>query len=284
MIKRPEIHTDMSQQESLDREGSSFSSAEFLRDFQPRRETQEPLTPKEWEFVGATGIIIASPPGSGGSTVSEILPARLGIPENRSWYIGKLRREALKREANGIPIGDERLTVEKELTTDGITRSVLADATFEEPVMVEAQLGGYVGKDTNSYRILINAEEMTRAARVKEREDRKVDEEMKDRLLHPENYEGKEEPRKFSLEEWREINKARTKRNLASWKKTYRQLRGKNPFDKDLNFSGKKVYDLSIDSTNLNPEEIVDAIIFHMQTDGVIRKKKRETFAPYTQN
>lgn len=253
---------------------SSFERSELIPKKTSPKEALNPsvaesLKPEgEWQFVDTSAIIIAGPPGSGSSSISALLTERFSIPEDKNWYIGKLRRKA-----EGMPIEEVlHFNKEKELATDAITKNVLLISTPDDPVIVEAQLGGYIGKDTSSFRILINADETTRAERVKMREDEKVDQEIEDKKLHPEKYIGKEVPQKYSVEQWVLRNKARTKRNLASWKKTYPQLRGKSPFDKDLQFSNKKVYDLFIDSTNLRPEKIIDIIVFHMQITGKIRK------------
>lgn len=220
---------------------------------------------RRYEFVDTNAIIISGPPGSGTTSVAEALCRKLNLTEDSIIKIGERRRlsdhELHGRQTEDVLPADKEI----ELTTDAFTKHLLQTKTAENPVIIEAQLGGFIGKWTENeadrkkihlprnLRVLIDADETFRAERVKQRWEARGGQ-------------------KYSVEEWIERNRARQKKDQISWKKTYRKLRGRNPHDRNVKDGDENVYHAFYDSTGIHYEDIADHILFFMQIEGNLRR------------
>lgn len=176
-----------------------------------------------------TTITISGTPGSGKSTVTELLHEKTEIPYV---YMGMIFRNLAKDykmslEAFG-KYCENHEHVDKKLDEKQIEILKKGD------IILEGRLAGWLAYKNNidSIKILIDADEQTRAARIVNREQGTA---------------------KHRLEE--------LQKREASERKRYQKYYGIDLLD-------TSIYDLVIDSTEKTPEEIVSLIISFLSKKG----------------
>jgi len=167
-------------------------------------------------------ITISGTPGSGKSTVAELLEKKLGIKYVYSGMI--FRKQAKKYNMTLDKFGkycEENSKVDKEL--DDKQLEILKEGN----VILEGRLAGWLAHINNisAFKVAINADLEIRAKRIVKREKGSV-EKRKQEILKREESEA---------------------------------LRYKNYYNIDL--KDTSIYDLVIDSGDKSPEEIVDIIV-----------------------
>jgi predicted cytidylate kinase len=167
-------------------------------------------------------ITISGTPGSGKSTIAELLEKKLDL---KYVYSGMIFRDIAKKykmtlEAFG-KYCEEHSEVDKELDDRQL------EIIKEGDVIVEGRLAGWLALKNNipALKVMINADIDTRANRIVNREKGTVDK-RKEEIIKREKSEA---------------------------------ARYKNYYNIDLNDTS--VYDLVIDSSNRSPEEIVEIIL-----------------------
>jgi len=167
-------------------------------------------------------ITISGTPGSGKTTVAQILEKKLGL---KYVYSGMIFRELAKKHNMGLEefgkYCEKNSRIDKELDNKQLEILKKGD------VILEGRLAGWLAYKNNipALKVLIDADLETRARRIVNRE------------------EGEIEKRK------KEIQK-REESEAKRYKKYYK-----------ADLKDKSIYDLVIDSTNKTPEEIVEFII-----------------------
>lgn len=168
-------------------------------------------------------IAVSGPPGSGKTTVSEIVAERMGL---KLVLVGQLfRRMAEERGTDLETFGrfaEENETIDRELDD-----RTIAVARASENIVIEGRLTGALLKrnEIDSFTVHVDASEEVRALRIAKREDKPVE---------------------MVLKEMR--------RRERSERERYSAYYGIDPSDRSL-------YDLWIDSSNKPPEEVADAIV-----------------------
>jgi cytidylate kinase len=169
-----------------------------------------------------TVITVSGKPGSGKSTVAEILHEKLGIPYV---YSGMIFRETAKKYKMSLEdfgrFCEKNSKVDKELDKKQVT--ILKKGN----VILEGRLAGWLAYRNNisSFKIFIDTDLQTRTSRIIKREN------------------GDLEKRKKEIVE-------RERSESARYKKYY-----------DINLDDISIYDLVVDSADKNPEEIVNLIL-----------------------
>ena len=167
-------------------------------------------------------ITVSGTPGSGKSTVAQLLEKKLGL---KYVYSGMIFRElAIKHKMGLDEFGkycEDHSEIDKELDSRQLEILKKGD------VILEGRLSGWLAyrNDIPSFKVLIDADLETRAKRVVNRE------------------EGLTEKRKKEIKE-------REKCEAKRYKKFYK-----------IDLKDKSIYDLVIDSTNKSPNEIVEVIV-----------------------
>ena len=168
-------------------------------------------------------IAISGPPGSGKTTVGELVADRMGF---ELVLVGQLFRQmAVERNMDLAAFG--RLAEENETIDRELDDRTVAVAREREDIVIEGRLTGALLKQNgiDALSVLVDATEDVRCSRIAKRE---------------------EKPAEVVLDEMRRREQSERKRYLAYY--------GIDPSD-----SG--IYDLCIDSSSKPPEEIADAII-----------------------
>lgn len=167
-------------------------------------------------------ITISGTPGSGKTTVTNLLEKKLGI---KSVYSGEIFRKLAKKYKMTLEefgkYCEENSELDKKLDDNQI--KILKKGN----VILEGRLAGWLAYKNNipAFKILIDADLDTRAKRIVNRE------------------EGFVKKRKKEIQK-REKSEA----------KRYKEYYG-------VNLKDKSIYDIIIDSANKTPEEIVELII-----------------------
>jgi predicted cytidylate kinase len=169
-----------------------------------------------------TVITVSGKPGSGKSTVAELLHEKLGISYVYSGMI--FRQTAKEYKMNLEDFGkycEKNSKVDKELDEKQV--KILKKGN----VILEGRLAGWLAYKNNisSFKIFIDADLKTRVNRIVKRES------------------GDLEKRKKELIE-------RERSESARYKKYY-----------DIDLDDKSIYDLVVDSADKTPEEIVNLIL-----------------------
>jgi cytidylate kinase len=175
-------------------------------------------------------ITFSGDPGSGKSTVAEMLSKRIGF---KRYYIGGIRRELARKR--GMTLEEYNKLGEKDPSTDiEVDKYQEELGKKEDNIIVEGRTSFYF--IPHSYKIYIKVDKREGARRI-----------LEDVNKHPEK---RNEGNIKTIEDAeREIEK-RIKSDIYRYEKYY----GFNCYD-------TKYYDLVIDSTHKTPEEIVDIII-----------------------
>ena len=169
-----------------------------------------------------TVITVSGTPGSGKSTVAELLHKKLGVTYV---YSGIIFRETAKKYKMSLEdfgkFCEKNSEVDKELDEKQI--KILKKGN----VILEGRLAGWLAYQNNipSFKIFIDANLKTRIKRIINRED------------------GDTEKRKNEIIE-------RERSESTRYKKYY-----------NINIDDMSIYDLVVDSTDKTPEEIVNLIL-----------------------
>jgi len=167
-------------------------------------------------------ITISGSPGSGKSTVAQLLQEKTGL---RYVYSGELFRQ--KAQEHHMTLEEFGTYCERHREVDeGLDKQQLA-ILRQGNVIVEGRLSGWLAykNKLTAYKILITADVQTRAQRIVNREGGSVE---------------------LRKKEMQTREKSETKRYLTYYK---------------ANLSDPSFYDLVIDSSDKTPEEIVDIIM-----------------------
>ena len=168
-------------------------------------------------------IAISGPPGSGKTTVSEIVADRLGY---KLVLVGQIFRQmADERKMSLDTFGryaEEDETIDKELDS-----RMISMARSEEDIVIEGRLTGALMRrsDIEAFTVHVDAAEDVRCLRIAKREGKQVDQVLK---------------------EMRTRERSESKRYLAYY---------------GIDISNKMIYDLWIDSSAKSAEEVADAVI-----------------------
>jgi cytidylate kinase len=167
-------------------------------------------------------ITISGTPGSGKTTVAQLLEKKLGL---KYVYSGMIFRDFAKKYNMSLEdfgkYCEEHSQIDKELDNKQI------EILKKKDVILEGRLAGWLAHKNNvpALKVLIDADLETRAKRIVNRE------------------EGSIEKRKKEIQK-REKSEA----------KRYKEFYG-------INLKDKSIYDIIIDSSHKTPEEIVELII-----------------------
>jgi cytidylate kinase len=167
-------------------------------------------------------ITVSGSPGSGKSTVAQLLKEKLGL---RYVYSGMIFREMAKKYKMSLEefgkYCEKNSEIDKELDNQQVKILRKGD------VILEGRLAGWLAYKNNisAFKIEVDADLETRAERIVKRENGTVEQRKKE-ILERERSEG---------------------------------LRYKKYYDIDL--KDNSIYDIAIDSRDKTPEEIVDIIL-----------------------
>lgn len=167
-------------------------------------------------------ITISGTPGSGKTTVARILEKKLGLGYV---YSGQIFREFAKKYDMGLE--EFGRYCEKNCEIDNELDKRQLEILRRGDIILDGRLAGWLAfkNKIQAFKILIDADLTTRAARIVSREEGNVKERKKE-IIKRERSEAKR------------------------YKKYY-----------DIDLHDKSIYDLMIDSGDKTPEEIVDIIL-----------------------
>ncbi len=173
-------------------------------------------------------ITVSGTPGSGKTTIAELLHKKLGIPFVSS---GMIFRELARK--HGMNLADfsryceENEEIDKELDENQLELLRKGD------IILEGRLAGWLAYKHGipAFKIMIDADRRVRAERIVEREGGKVSQRERE-IMERENSE---------------------------------QRRYLNYYGFDIRDSS--IYDLVIDSTDKKPDEIIEIIIQHLDME-----------------
>ncbi len=173
--------------------------------------------------MSLTRVAISGPPGSGKTTVSEIVAKRLGY---KLVLVGQIFRQmAEERRVSLDTFGryaEEDETIDKDLDS-----RMIAIARGEDDIVIEGRLTGALLKrsDIDALAVHVDAAEDVRCLRIAKREGRPVDQ---------------------VLSEMRVRERSEGKRYLAYY---------------GIDASNRMIYDVWVDSSGRSAEEVADIIM-----------------------
>jgi len=169
-----------------------------------------------------TTITISGTPGSGKSTIAEILQKKLNIPYV---YSGMLFRKLA--EKHNMSLSEFSKYCEQNEQIDRELDNKQVEILKSGNVILEGRLSGWLAyqNNINAIKIMINADENIRASRIINREGGSIDQ-RKQEMKHRE--------------------KSEQKRYLSSY---------------NIDLLDTSIYDLIIDSSEKTPDEIVIKIL-----------------------
>ena len=170
-------------------------------------------------------ITISGTPGSGKTTVAELLYKKLGIPYISS---GMIFRELADKY--GMTLAEFSKYCEEHKEVDRELDEKQIEFLRKGDIILESRLSGWLAYRNNipAFKILIDADELIRAERIVKREGGDIQQRLKE-LIEREQSE----------------------------RKRYLNYYG-------INMRDTSIYDLTVDSSNHAPQEIIDLILKHL--------------------
>jgi len=167
-------------------------------------------------------ITVSGTPGSGKSTIAQLLHEKLGIKYVNSGMIFRESAEKYK-----MSLGEFGKYCEKNIKIDKEIDNRQVEILKKGNVILEGRLAGWLAfkNDIPSFKIMIDADINIRAKRVVNREKGNVDKRKKEII-------------------------EREKSEATRYKNYY-----------GINLSDISIYDLVIDSSDRKPEEIIDIVL-----------------------
>ena len=174
-------------------------------------------------------ITLSGSPGSGKSTVAKKLASRLGY---KRYYMGEIWR--LKAKEKGLTLAEYQKLGEKDNSTDREVDEYMKQlAEKEDNLVIESRTAFHFLP--HSLKIFLDIEENEGAKRI-----------LKDLKLNPDRNEGRDLK---TLKDVLKVNRARRKCDQLRYQKYYQ-----------IDLFNPRNYDLVLDTTNLNPEEELEAV------------------------
>lgn len=170
-------------------------------------------------------ITISGTPGSGKTTIAELLHEKLGIPYISS---GMIFREAAMEY--GFSLAEFSRYCEEHEEVDRELDEKQLEILRRGDIILESRLSGWLAYRNNipAFKILVDADRMVRAERIVNREGGNIRQRLKELLEREE-----------------------------SERKRYLKYYG-------INLEDTSIYNLIIDSSNKTPDEIIDIILGHL--------------------
>ena len=170
-------------------------------------------------------ITISGAPGTGTTTVSQLLHKKLGISYV---YAGELFREEAKR--HGMSLEEFGRYCEQHPEVDRRSDEYQRDLLKKGNIILEGRMSGWIAYLNNipALKVLLTADRNTRAERIVKREGGTIAEKLREM-------------------EKREMSEAK---------------RYKNYYNVDINDTS--IYDIVIDTVDKTPDEIVSIIVNHV--------------------
>jgi len=179
-------------------------------------------------------ISLSGAPGSGKSTIAQILADKLGWPR---YYIGGLRREAAKKR--GLTLAEYNKLGENDITTDKEVDEYQRElGEKEDNFVIEGRTSWYF--IPHSLKIYLDVEQEEGAKRIFGSLQRKNDRNEAE-----------------NLSSWQDVL-ASTSERLASDIRRYRQYY-------DIDVYDKKNYDFCLDTTHLTPDQVFAKVFKYVQ-------------------
>lgn len=172
-------------------------------------------------------ITISGPPGSGKTTVCDLLSERLGL---KSIVFGKIFRQ-LAADRN-MSLAEFGALAEKDPSIDkSIDDHILEIARTTDDIILESRLSAHILKKNGipAFKVYLTATEETRTSRIGEREDKTKAQSMKETIDRQ-----------------------------ASEAKRYMMYYG-------IDVTDMSVYDLVLPTDDITPEQVVERIIGTME-------------------
>ncbi|HEC89971.1 MAG: cytidylate kinase [Thermoplasmata archaeon] len=170
-------------------------------------------------------ITISGTPGSGKTTIAELLHKKLGIPYISS---GMIFRETA--EKYGMPLEDFSKYCEEHEEVDRELDEKQLEILRKGNIILESRLSGWLAYRNNipAFKILVDADKMVRAERIVNREGGDIKQRLKELTMREE-----------------------------SERRRYLKYYG-------IDLQDTSIYDLIIDSSDKTPDEIIDLILEHL--------------------
>lgn len=256
-----------------------MSHSEVFRGPSDQSTTETLKTPeKEWRTRFGV-IVISGLPGSGTTSVAADLAAKYGIPGENLITIGNImrnyNREITGREILG-PMNEDLRTRSLDEELDQITTNAVDNANTTNPMIIEAQLGGYMAKKAVDKAFNKNGAlgapviKILFYARLDERKKRIQKREL---VKNPEYH--------LSLKEISRLTHERQNSDLKKWRDAHPELEGVIPLvlgAKDEN--GEPIYDYELDTSDITQIQVTDRIHRWLTQIGLVQED-RNVFMGY---
>lgn len=250
------------------------------RSLQSKVDTEQPNSTeaKEGEWVPKFALLVISGKGSVGNTSTADYAAKLyGIPEERVFHAGEKFREYRDRMNPEHPDHESVAFIERPEHLDQIIDELvikkLLEASVENPMIVEAKLGGALLRYVEQQAKRLGATLPTpRAAILK----------WADRDKRAEIARKKEGTEVLTLKEIQKQSSERDKRDTEQWVKVHSWLQGySNILDKNArDDEGNPLYQDFVDaSEHSGPEEDFEDLNEKLVRLGLVVPKEREMHA-----
>lgn len=216
-------------------------------------------------------VVIFGASGAGKTVAASGLGEVLNIPSSNVIKAGQDIR------AVGLDRG-----VEVDRTVDDHTRNLIQNADISSPIIIEARLGGYLATEALAenpkipvVRILFTASRDTRTNRIW---NRRV-EQIKATILSPDTTDEKKEAiidmlanRELTKRFIEEKEIRREERDREIWSGLYPELKDIDLFDPRTTINGTKMWDIIINTSNLNKEETEETLIESLIEAGRVKR------------
>lgn len=213
----------------------------------------------EW-MINFDVLTVSGSSGTGKTTVTGEIARRLDI--DTVVFVGQNFRNKMHGESEQPIIGYAERDIEVDARLDACQVDLIRNARRSKPLIIEGRLAGVIAKEEKSKHKMKGGEEefsLTASLLLWSNDERFT------RIARRE---------KLDYGTVKQLTLERERKDRERWSKLHPQLKESDPFNPKIIFDGFSVYDVVVDTSNMNVDDVIQKSLEGLEEKGFIGKTK----------